>query len=59
MNINETKPKKLKWQSGEVTISLSIQHHDMHIVEHADGTFHNVTASNSYMLAKYPPTNGK
>jgi hypothetical protein len=44
----------MRWSSKGKTISKSTHHTDMFIIEHGDGTFHNVSASHEKMVEKYP-----
>jgi len=47
-----------RWQSKGKTISRSVSHKDMFIIEHENGTWHNVSSSLDIMLRKYPVENG-
>ena len=57
--MNNENVKTYFWASGDLTICLSTHHKDMHIVNHPDGKYHSLTASNDYMLTKYPPNVAK
>lgn len=53
--MSEQKEVIKRWESTNgIRVCLSTFHKDMHIVNHPDGKFHSITASNESMVAKYP-----
>jgi len=49
-----TTKQPIRWNSGDKTIHRSVHHHDLYIINHADGSFHTVSSSYDLMIRKYP-----
>jgi hypothetical protein len=52
--MTEKSYQMINWKSGDKTIQRSLQHTELFIVNHADGTFHAMRSGYDLMQTKYP-----